>query len=495
MPISLSVYNTPGVYVEENTWGVTPAALSDHSAVYLLGYSSLVGSPKNIPTFVQSFDDFVNVFGSTSLSIPVVKAFFAQRTGSGLYFVNVTASPSQTLVLSPLTTDTVFSITVNGFVHSTTAVVGDTALTIAGRLATLVNQGSATVYLDGLVLKHAAGDTFSFTANIDPTVVAAPAQPDIQDVRLTLLRTFDADMPQGFVLAPEFFKRFTLASEQVLLQSGIEALCADPAFYWIGVIDCSNAVAVSTDIVRASQTERALLSSPKGHSSYYAPYLLVEGDVTVPASIFVVATALRALRDKGLQQPPAGKNYPLRGVIGLTATITKTQQSVINPLGINAIRFFPNVGYVIYGARTLSTNPFYRFYLVRLVLNILAGTLETAYDNLVLSGVDGLGTTFANIKGTGVSVCERLRVAGALYGATPDLAYRVVCDSSNNLPIDLENGRVAVDVIIVPTATLEVMVVRMARAAIGSPLTETVTGTVNTATTSITTPQVTIPRA
>jgi len=495
MPISLSVYNTPGVYVEENTWGVTPASLSDHSAVYLLGYSSQVDAPKNIPTFVQSFDDFVNRFGSTSLSIPVVKAFFDQRTGSGLYFVNVAASPSRTLVFSPLTVDTVFSITVNGFVHSTTAITGDTALTIAGRLATLVNQGSATVYLDGLVLKHAAADTFSFTANITPTIVTAPASPDIQDVRLTLLRTFDADMPQGFVLAPEFFKRFTLNAELILLQSGIEALCADPAFYWIGVIDCSNAVAISTDIVRASQTERALFSSPKGHSSYYAPYVVVELGVTVPASIYVVATALRAQRDRGLQQPPAGKNYPLRGVTALTATITKTQQSVINPLGINALRFFPNVGFCIYGARTLSTNPFYRFYLVRLVLNILAGTLEVAYDNLVLSGVDGLGTTFANIKGTGVSVCERLRVAGALYGATPDLAYRVVCDSSNNLPLDLENGRVAVDVIIVPTATLEVMVVRMARAAIGSPLTETVTGTVNTATTSITTPQVSIPKA
>lgn len=491
MAINLNTYNSPGVFISENTWGVIPPSLSSHSTVYLVGFSSQAGAPKNTPTFIDTLDTFTNVFGSTSASIPAIKAFFAQRTGSGLYFVNVGLNPSKTLTVPTVTVGTAYTITVNGFLYTYTAVTGDSQASIIKALAALVNDGSLTVYIDGLVLKHSATDVITFSANITAATVAAPTQPDVTDVRLCLSRAFDADLPQGYLCAPEFFKRFTTTSDLDLLADGIETLCADPAFYWIGLIDCSEAVANSTDIVRALQTERALFESPKGHTAYYAPYLRTDVGVTVPASIFVAATALRVQRDLGLRQPPAGKPYPLRGVSGLTALINKQQQAVLNPLGINCIRFFPNNGYVIYGTRTLSTNKFYKFYLVRLVMNILAGTLETAFEDLVLSGVDGLGSTFANIKGTATAVTERLRVAGALYGSSPDLAYRVICDNTNNPAIDLEDGKVAVDVIVVPTATLEVMAVRLARAAIGSPLTETVEGTVNTATTSITTPSVT----
>jgi phage tail sheath protein FI len=490
MPINLSAYNQPGVFIEENTWGVIPATLSSHSTVYLVGYSPLAGAPKNIPTFCESKDAFTTIFGTNSASSPIIDAWFTQRTGSGIYFINVDTKPSKTITLASVVAATTYTITVNGFAYSVVASAVDTPATVIAALTALVNNGSVSVYIDGLVLKHAATDVVTAT-NLTLTTVAAPGIPDINDIRQTILRTLDGDLPQGYICAPEFFKRFTLSSELQLLASAIEGLCSDPNFYWIGLLDCSNAVATSTDFVRAAQTERALLSSPKGHTSYYAPYLNTSTGVTVPASIYVAATALRAQRDFGLRQPPASKLYPLRGVTGVTVAITKQAQAVINPLGINAIRFFPNAGYCVYGARTLSTNKFYRFILVRLILNILAGTLENTFDQLVLTGVDGLGTTFANIKGAAVTVVERLRQAGALYGSTPDQAYRVVCDGSNNPSIDLEDGKVAVDVIVVPTATLEVMVVRIARAAIGSTLTETVTGTVNTNTTSVGTPSVT----
>jgi hypothetical protein len=114
----------------------------------------------------------------------------------------------------------------------------------------------------------------------------------------------------------------------------------------------------------------------------------------------------------------------------------------------------------------------------------LAGTLEEAYEGLVLTSVDGLGTTFSNVVGTGKAVCEQLRRAGALYGQSPDQAYQVICNASNNPGIDLDAGKLSVDVIVVPTATIEVIGITLSRASIGSPLVESVTGVQSAATSS-----------
>ena len=65
-----------------------------------------------------------------------------------------------------------------------------------------------------------------------------------------------------------------------------------------------------------------------------------------------------------------------------------------------------------------------------------------------------------------------MRSSGALYGATPAEAYLVVCDATNNLPNDLEAGKVVVDVIVKPAPILEALHVRLSRASIGTNLTE-----------------------
>lgn len=488
MANSLQIFNSPGVYVSEATYGVIPASLAAHNAAYMLGYSPLSTAPKDTPTYVTSVDDFINVFGSNTNSAASIKLFFEQRSGSGLYFVNVSPKPAKTLVIATVTPATVYSITLDGAMYAYTAVTGDTQTTILAALANLINPGSLTASLVDNVLKHSAGATIATSANIAATTVAAPSVPDVHDVVTSIRVAFDADMTQGFICAPEFYQRFTTNAELILLTSALEALASNPDFYWMAIIDCSLAVATS-DTLNKAKTERALYTSPKGHSCYYAPYFMVD-TVKVPPSAGVIGTALRVMRAEGFVQPPAGKGYPVRGVTGVSTNITRAIQDILNPLGINCIRSFPNNGVVIYGARTLSTSSFYRFYLTRLILNVLSGTLESSFDTLVLSGL--IGTTFATIKGTAVTICERLRVAGALYGATPDVSYRVICDETNNVGLDLEAGKVSVDVIVIPAATLEVLNIRLSRAAIGSPLTETVQGTVNTQNVA-TTPTVSAP--
>lgn len=485
---SLINFNSPGVYVSEATFGVIPAALAAHNAAYMVGFSPLVTAPRDVPIYVTSVDDFINVFGSNTNSAASVRLFFEQRSGMGLYFVNTSVQDSYTLNITTVTPGTAYSITIDGTVYSYTAISGNTETSIFTALANLINPGNLSVRITGDVLKHADGIVITGT-NITLTAVTAGSVPDIYDVLATINQAFDADMAQGFICAPEFYQRFTDVDHLTLLTSALEAIASDPDYYWIALIDCSLAVA-TFDTMNRAKVERARYTSARGHACYYAPYFLVD-DLLVPPSAGVMGTALRAMRQDGFTQPPAGKKYSVRGVTGTSTNINRAMQDILNPLGINCLRVFPNVGVVIYGARTLSTNTFYRFYLTRLILNVLSGTLEASFDTLVLTGF--LGSSFATVKGTAVTVCERLRVAGALYGASPDTSYRVICDETNNPGTDLEAGKLAVDVIVIPAPTLEVLHVRLNRAAIGSPLTEAVTGTINTATTAPTTPTIAPP--
>jgi len=54
----------------------------------------------------------------------------------------------------------------------------------------------------------------------------------------------------------------------------------------------------------------------------------------------------------GIWKAPAGIDASLNGVF-LPIKLTETQSGVLNPLGINAIRDFPQYGNVAWGARAL----------------------------------------------------------------------------------------------------------------------------------------------
>lgn len=195
MPLLPSLsFDTPGTFVTENQFGSIPSSLASFNAVYMLGYSSKSGAPVGTPYFIQSSDDFFNVFGA-SASTNSVKLFFDQRSGCGIYFVNVAVKASYTLAIATVTVGTTYSLTIDGITVSYNAVTGDTASIIFAKLADQVNTKlSYIAYQLGSVLKtnSAASGT-----GITLTSVAAPSYPTLQDVLSTVNTAFDPEMRQG----------------------------------------------------------------------------------------------------------------------------------------------------------------------------------------------------------------------------------------------------------------------------------------------------------
>lgn len=303
-------------------------------------------------------------------------------------------------------------------------------------------------------------------------VPATLAYPDADDIA-TALQVFSKEDPQGFLLAPEFFQESTGATEHTAIATVLESHASDPRMYWVALIDSAPATVAQTEMsayVSALVDERANLTSPLGHSWYCADYGVDLDDNVVPASVWVAGIAIRRNRAEGYHQPPAGVKYPVFGLKALKHYVGDVQQDALNPIGVNVTRRLPKQGICVWGARTLSTLPTYRYANNRVICNVLAGTARDAYDQLVLSALDGLGVTFAVAKATTVSFLEIMRQIGALYGASPDEAYRVICDASNNPGALLDAGQLNVDVYFRCASTLEFVGVRLNKVGLATPL-------------------------
>lgn len=483
MPYSLTAYSVPGAYVTENTIGVIPAGLATHSAAYMLGYSNKSGAPKNVASFVTSPDDFFNQFG-VSASTNSVALFFNQRSGAGLWFINVESKATRLITVdAPLGVGEDYVLTVDGFALTYESLTGDSPTAIATALVNKVNTEASHIVTAVLgsagtfTLRFKTGLVTTGTSNLEiGAVSAAPSYPTVADVSEAMQAALEPDMPQGFICAPEFFQSWEVQSDRVALQSNMESLVSDPGFYWISVVDCGEDVATQTTgagAVNLALAERNLMASPKGHSAYYFPYWKDLKDNLVPMSASVIGVALRRYRNEGFREPPAGTPYPVYGVKDVSFPVTSPIQGQLNPKGINCGRRLPaGRGLVVYGARSLSVSPYYRFITTRVIMNVLAGSLRGAFDELIFSTVDGLGALFSRLKQTATAILEAMRLGGALYGATPDQAYLVICDQTNNLAVDLESGKVNLDILAKPSPLMEVLAINLFRASIGTVLAE-----------------------
>lgn len=236
-----------------------------------------------------------------------------------------------------------------------------------------------------------------------------------------------------------------------------------------GLIRANDVTKIESAIINHGEAykESQLYTTPLGYLAYYAPYVIDLEGFKMPPSAAVAGVAVRRYASDGFQNPPAGVTYALRGVVGVSYEITRQHQSASNPKGLNAIRNLNGQGIVIWGARTRSTNPYYRWVNTRIILNVIIGTVRPAFDSLIFNAVDGQNILFNRIKATAETILYRFWVGGALFGNTAGDAYQVICDRRNNPNIDLEDGLVRASLFVVPVPTLERLQIEIVRTSIG----------------------------
>ena len=184
----------------------------------------------------------------------------------------------------------------------------------------------------------------------------------------------------------------------------------------------------------------------------------------VPPSGHVAGIWARNDDTRGVHKAPA--NEVVRGAITLELNITKAEHDQLNPNGINCIRAFPGRGIRVWGARTISSDPSWRYLNVRRLFNYIEESIFEGTQWVVFEPNDM--RLWGRVKRTINAFLLRVWRDGALFGATPEQAFFVVCDETNNPPEVRDAGQLIVDIGIAPVKPAEFVVFRIAQFS-GSP--------------------------
>ncbi|MEU3774911.1 phage tail sheath subtilisin-like domain-containing protein [Streptomyces sp. NPDC032472] len=177
----------------------------------------------------------------------------------------------------------------------------------------------------------------------------------------------------------------------------------------------------------------------------------------VPPSGYVAGIYARSDTERGVHKAPA--NEVLLGVSDFTANVTYDRQSVLNPEGINALRFFEGRARRVWGARTMSSDPEWKYVNVRRLFIYLEHSIEKSTQWAVFEPNNE--RLWASIRQTVEDFLFATWRTGALLGTKPEEAFFVRCDRTTMTQNDLDNGRLICLIGVAPTYPAEFVVFRI----------------------------------
>ncbi|KAB1902382.1 phage tail sheath subtilisin-like domain-containing protein [Micromonospora sp. AMSO31t] len=213
------------------------------------------------------------------------------------------------------------------------------------------------------------------------------------------------------------------------------------------------------------------------YATYYFPWIRVRdplsGDlVLTPPSGHVAGIWARTDALRGVHKAPA--NEPVRGAVDLAYRVTRPEHDVLNPKGVNVIRFFSGEGIRLWGARTLAAEASEWRYLnvrrlsIAIELAIAGGTRWMVFE-------PNDYTLWRSIRRDIGAFLTRVWRDGALLGRTPEEAFFVKCDEETN-PADVRDaGMVVAHIGIAVVKPAEFVVFKLSQWA-GGTETETIGG-------------------
>ncbi len=200
------------------------------------------------------------------------------------------------------------------------------------------------------------------------------------------------------------------------------------------------------------------------YAAMYYPWIEVNDPATnrptmIPPSGHIAGVWARNDSTRGVHKAPA--NEVVQGATGLAYGITKGEQDVLNPNGVNCIRAFPGMGIRVWGARTLSSNPSWRYINVRRLFNFVEKSIERGTQWIVFEPNEP--KLWGRIRRDVGAFMKTVWSSGALFGTSPDQAYYVRCDAELNPPESRDLGRLIIEIGLAPVKPAEFVIFRISQ--------------------------------
>ena len=502
-------YLSPGVYVEEVQAASRPIEGAGTAVAAFVGLAQR--GPANTPVMVTNWSQFVASFGDFmegSYLAHSVYGFFLNG-GTTAYIVRIGAedagAPSARLEL-PSSTDKsqaafrVVALEAGGAGNDISVEVGEPSEPGEGVFKLTVTRGSEQEVYDNVTVKRGKQSVFTAVKTSKLVRLEEVAKGEVAPAVGTKSALAGGTVSGPVRVTPD---EYVVNSADRTGFGGLEAveeitMVAAPdlmALYQAGVVDMDGLKAVQLAIIAHCELmgdRVAILDAPPdynaqqvkewrqdkaGYDSKYAtlywPWIKVfdpvAGQATfVPPSGHISGIWARNDGERGVHKAPA--NEVVRGAIALELNLTRAEHDQLNPIGINCVRTFPGRGIRVWGARTLSSDPAWRYLNVRRLFNyieesILLGTQWVVFEP---NDID----LWERVKRTIGAFLVRTWRDGALFGSTPAEAFFVKCDGENNTAETIDAGQLIVDIGIAPVKPAEFVIFRLAQFSGGTSLSE-----------------------
>jgi len=211
----------------------------------------------------------------------------------------------------------------------------------------------------------------------------------------------------------------------------------------------------TTDNLDTIVAQRAGLVSTNGHAALYFPWVQAAPageSLLLPPSGFVAGVYART----------AAHDAPIGEVVtatGVSFNVTSDQQAMLNPLGIDVLRFFAGSGVQVWGARTIASDPEWQYISVRRAADAIEKSIQAGTAWCVQEPNDE--TLWAQLRLDVTDFLQALFLAGWFQGATPDDAFFVRCDQTTMTAQDIAEGRTIILVGFAPLAPGEFVILRV----------------------------------
>jgi len=212
---------------------------------------------------------------------------------------------------------------------------------------------------------------------------------------------------------------------------------------------------VSANSISAVTTQRAGLSTTDGHAALYFPWVQAAPagvSLLLPPCGFVAGVFART----ALTASPTGN---LASASSVSLALNSTQLSDLNSLGISTLRFLTGQGVLVWGARTLASNPEWQYLTVRRKGSAIAASIEAGTVWCLEQPNDV--TLWTQLRSDMTNFMQVLFVGGWFQGVSPSQAYFVKCDETTMTAQDLAEGRTVMLVGFAPLTPGEFLVLRI----------------------------------
>jgi phage tail sheath protein FI/enoyl-CoA hydratase/carnithine racemase len=248
------------------------------------------------------------------------------------------------------------------------------------------------------------------------------------------------------IAAPGYSARAAAAEIQ---QALIEHV-SQPERFRFAVLDAPPAATI--DEVLAARS-----SIDSSYAAMYYPWVTTQNSVQLPPSGFVCGIYARTDNARGVWKAPA--NETVTGAVDLQTAIDTHGQERLSAQGINSIRSFPARGILLWGARTASQDPLWKYVNVRRYFIYLE---QSIHDGLQWVVFEPNGEPlWKAVRQTITNFLLNNWRSGALMGTKPEEAFFVRCDSSTMTQNDIDNGRLIVEIGVAPVRPAEFVIIRI----------------------------------